>query len=80
VTSPKPDRRIIATPNPRAGHNLPNPMPAANDWLPPNTVAYCDHCDRVFVVRVSADDFVTYVWTRLRWYHRTAHRLLRGHQ
>lgn len=74
------DQRIVATPRPRPGHNLPNPMPSASNWLPENTVARCPHCGHLFVVRTAGDGYGSHVWTRLRWYHRTAHRLLRETQ
>lgn len=74
------DPRIIATPRPRTGHDLPPAMSSFANWLPPNTVAHCGHCDHLFVVRVAGDDYGSHVWTRLRWWHRTAHRLLRESQ
>lgn len=71
------DARIIAIPHPRGPiHDLPSPMPSPGGWLPENTIARCPHCGRVFVVRIAGDHYGSHVWTRLRWYHRAARRLL----
>jgi hypothetical protein len=65
---------LVAVPDP--GHTC--APPAMEGSLYENTVWQCDHCDTLWVARWDDNSWGTPNWHRLRWYHRTAIKLMRG--
>ena len=67
------DPRVIVVPPLPSRHDLPQ----IDNFTRINTVAWCSHCDHLFVARVSEDAYGSTDWYRLRWYHLTARRLVK---